>query len=137
MKRLRQWVEQRFTGHITLGCVTIYGANAMHYAVNIECKQGYWCFRLPIKCFETQWGWYVYYSPNATPWQATFAIGSGIGKGEKREAWLRRKLLGWSFPTDEPLAQPHALANALFLLGHLANNRAFLDTLLDAEREEG
>jgi len=66
-------VEERLAGHITLGPVTIYGANAMHWAVNIATRRWGWvCFRLPLPCFGRWWPLYFYCSPDATPQSATF-----------------------------------------------------------------
>jgi hypothetical protein len=64
-------------GHVTLGPVTIYGENAMHWAVDIKLSNGYLCFRLPLRCFGKWWPLYLYFSPNATPWEATWW---GFGK---------------------------------------------------------
>ena len=70
------WFENFMGGFITIGCVTIYGENAMHWAVNISTRRfGYICFRLPFRCFGQWWPLYYYCSPNGTPWAATFKIG--------------------------------------------------------------
>ena len=107
---MRQWRDRTFRGHLNIGPVTIYGANAMHWAVNIRVgKFGYLCFRLPLKCFGQRWGWYLYLSRNGTPWQAVVAYGSGVSRDDKRHARLRRLLVGWSFAAEEPLANPEAL----------------------------
>lgn len=68
--------ENFFGGHLSIGPITIYGENAMHWAVNIRCFGGYFCFRLPFRCFGHWWGWYFYHSPNATPWAANWYVGS-------------------------------------------------------------
>ena len=60
-----------FGGHVSALGVTIFGANAMHWAVNIRTRGGYLCFNLPIRCFGVWWPLYAYFSPNATPWAAT------------------------------------------------------------------
>ena len=59
--------ENFFGGYITIGPVTIYGENAMHWAVNIKTKRGYFCFSLPFRCFGVRWPQYCYLSPNGTP----------------------------------------------------------------------
>lgn len=69
------WWESFMAGHISLGPVTIFGENAMHWAVNIRTKRwGYICFRLPFRCFGRWWPMYFYISPNTTPWASTFCI---------------------------------------------------------------
>lgn len=64
--------ENFLGGHITIGPVTIYGENAMHWAVNIRCFSGYLCFRLPLRCYGKWWFLYCYHSPDATPTRATW-----------------------------------------------------------------
>lgn len=67
--------ERYFGGHVTLGPVTIYGENAMHWAVNIRTERWGWvCFRLPLRCFGRWWSLYWYCSPDATPCRATFKV---------------------------------------------------------------
>ena len=69
------WLENHMGGHVSLGPVTIYGENAMHWAVNIKTRRwGYVCFRLPFRCFGRWWPLYFYCSPDATPNAATFII---------------------------------------------------------------
>jgi hypothetical protein len=64
--------ENFLGGHLDIGPVTIYGENAMHWAVNIRFKgKGYLCFRLPLRCFGSWWPLYCYFSPDATPSSAT------------------------------------------------------------------
>ncbi len=66
--------ENFLGGHIDIFNITIYGCNAMHWAVNISTRWGYICFRLPLRCFGKWWPLYFYVSPNATPSQATFIV---------------------------------------------------------------
>lgn len=69
------WWENFMSGHLNIGPATIYGENAMHWAVNIRTKRwGYICFRLPLRCFGTWWPLYFYTSPNGTPGKATYCI---------------------------------------------------------------
>lgn len=69
-------IEKKLSGHVTIGNLTIYGANAMHWGVTYWTKRwGYICFRLPLPCFGRWWPLYFYVSPNATPWAATFKLG--------------------------------------------------------------
>lgn len=94
--------ERYFGGHINIGPVTIYGENAMHWGVNIRTKRwGYVCFRLPMRCFGMWWPLYLYASPCATPWAATFYLGGGRHNGDRALAPLRRHRLGHNFNDDE------------------------------------
>lgn len=61
------WFENFMGGHINIFNITIYGENAMHWAVNIRFKNGYLCFRLPIRCFGYWYPLYIYFSENGTP----------------------------------------------------------------------
>jgi len=91
--------ENFLGGHISVGPITIYGANAMHWAVNIYTKRwGYICFRLPFPCFGKWWSLYFYISPNATPWAATFYIGKD--RSNRALAPLRRYWFGHNFDTE-------------------------------------
>lgn len=74
------WRENFLGGHVNAGPIVIYGENAMHWAVNIETRLGYICFRLPIKCFDKWWPMYFYISPTGTPNKATFWL---YGKEKK------------------------------------------------------
>lgn len=72
-KRLPFW-ERYFGGHVNIGPVTIFGENAMHWAINTRTPWGYVCFRLPVRCFSGWWPLYFYISPDATPQSATFIV---------------------------------------------------------------
>ena len=78
-KRWFKWrivsVVRSFDGHITFWRITIYGRNAMHWAVNIRMSEGYLCFRLPFRCFGKWWPLYVYYSVDGTPNCASWIFG--------------------------------------------------------------
>ena len=78
-KTIWQRIERGLSGHVNLlgRRVTIYGANAMHWGVNIATRWGYLCFRLPLPCNGRWWPLYLYMSPNATPWGAVWGIGGG------------------------------------------------------------
>jgi hypothetical protein len=74
-RRFLPFWERYFGGHFNLGPFTIYGENAMHWAINIKTKRwGYICFRLPVRCFGCWWRLYFYCSPDATPQAATFIV---------------------------------------------------------------
>jgi len=69
------WWENFMSGHVSVGPFTVYGENAMHWAVNIRTKKwGYICFRLPLRCFGEWWPVYFYISPNGTPGKAIYCI---------------------------------------------------------------
>lgn len=94
------WVERYLGGHFCVGPFTVYGANAMHWAVNIYTRRwGYVCFRLPLRCFGRWWPLYFYVSPNATPWAATFMIG-GDCRSDRKLSAARRRELGHNFDVD-------------------------------------
>ena len=63
------------SGHISIGRITIYGENAMHWAVNIRLKRTWMCFRLPFRCFGKWMPLYLYFSTNGTPEQSSWKIG--------------------------------------------------------------
>lgn len=65
------WRENFLDGYVAIGPLVIYGENAMHWAVNIQSRWGYICFRLPLRCFDRWWPLYFYISPDATPASAT------------------------------------------------------------------
>lgn len=96
-----------WTGHLNIGPMTIYGANAMNWTVNIRTKRwGYICFTLPaIARFRRDrytnkltYHWYFYLSPNATPWACTFYRGSD--KQERIRAQIRKLNFGHGCNSD-------------------------------------
>lgn len=88
-------LEDRMRGHAKLGSVTFYGANAMHWGVTVwTTRFGYVCFRLPFPCFGRWWPLYLYASPNATPWAATFFLDR---RGVSAQAEQRRAKFGHRF----------------------------------------
>lgn len=90
-------LNRLFGGHLNIGPVTIYGRNAMHWAVNIRTRRwGYICFRLPLRSFGCWWPMYLYFSPNATPWASTLYLGD---KKQGRLARIRREEFGHGFDT--------------------------------------
>ena len=94
------WFENFMSGHINIGNMTIYGENAMHWAVNIRTtKYGYICFRLPFRCFGKFFPLYLYFSPNGTPWACTFYLGRD--KKEKIRSIARKMNFGHNFNTNK------------------------------------
>ena len=69
--------DRIFTGHVSIGPATIYGANAMHYAVNVRTGNGWICFRPTTKQAGRR-PWYLYVSPDATPSSAWWGTGPGF-----------------------------------------------------------
>ena len=103
---------KKFEGHINIGKrITIYGDNAMHYAIHIWTKRfGYVCFHPTVGT----WKWYFYLSPNATPWAATYAKGSGLRECDKNLASVRKTRFGHNFDTEKNREALNELNNAYF-----------------------
>lgn len=95
------WWENFMSGHWSIGKMTIYGENAMCWAVNIRTKKwGVICFSLPSLSRKRRgWDHYFYLSPNATPWACTFHFGGD--KQESIRAKIRKMNFGHNFSTKE------------------------------------
>lgn len=105
----RFW-QRHLGGHLSIGSLTIYGENAMHWGVNYWTKRwGYICFRLPFRCFGKWWPLYFYLSPNATPWASTFYLGRGHEPGGSRSARRRLAAFGHGFDAELHSAALHEL----------------------------
>lgn len=64
IKEYRSGNERLMAGHISIGNLTVYGRNVMHWGVNLYTKKyGYVCFRLPLPCYGRWWPLYFYCSP--------------------------------------------------------------------------
>lgn len=105
-KKMRDWLEKYLGGHVTIKWfgwnLTIYGFNAMHVAVNFHTRRWGWvCFHPPIHFLDWNWPWKFYMSPNATPSAATYAIGPGLSKQDKRKAKLRAEVLGHNYRVSD------------------------------------
>lgn len=93
-------INKHLTGHLSLGPVTIYGSNAMNWAINIKTKRwGYICAKWPTKTRSGGYEWYFYLSPNATPWACTFYMGSD--KDEAIRAQIRKLNFGHGFKASD------------------------------------
>jgi len=111
------WWENFMGGHISFCGITIFGANAMRWAVNIRTKKwGCICFTLPVYARYTPrrdgtryWQWYFYLSPNGTPWASTFYRGSD--KNEKIRAQIRHLNFGHGFNSRGLNNELYALNN--------------------------
>ena len=82
------FLEKNLSGHITvriLGLtITIFGFNAMRGAWEISGVNWGYLVIAPPFYYAGRWNkWKIYYSPNATPWAATFAIGPGLDEKTK------------------------------------------------------
>lgn len=98
-------------GHINIGPVTIFGENAMCWVVQIRTKKwGCISFTLPsISRSKRGWPYYIYFSPNSTPWASTFYRG-----GDKKEvirAQIRKMNFGHNFDTDKYRKELYTLNN--------------------------
>ena len=95
------WFENFMGGHIHFWNITIFGANAMCWAVEIRTKRfGYVCFSLPsIRRKKEKRGSYFYLSPTGTPWASTYYRGSD--KKEKIRAEIRLLNFGHNFNVND------------------------------------
>lgn len=101
LDKLDRLVEKCFGSHISIGNLTIFGRNAMHFGITFWTKKyGYICFRLPLFCYGRWHPLYLYFSPNATPWASTFMLGRKHDRQDWTLARLRRYRLGHNFDTD-------------------------------------
>lgn len=79
-----------------------------HWTFQIKTKRwGYICIRL----LNRRLGWYIYASPNGTPWACTFYIGSD--KNESMRARIRRMNFGHNFDSQDAEMQ-----KKLYALNH-------------------
>lgn len=94
------WWENFMGGHLSFRNLTIYGSNAMCWAVNIHTKKwGYVCFTLPSMLrIRRKMSFYLYLSPNGTPWACTYYLGSD--KNEYLRSKIRKLNFGHNFDTD-------------------------------------
>lgn len=98
------WWENFFSGHINITKkITIYGENAMHWAIQIHTKRyGFIIFTLPIKTFGKYFGSHIYFSPNGTPWASTYykSLWGENNVKEEITAKIRKYNFGHNFNTD-------------------------------------
>ncbi len=96
------WWENFMGGHINIGPhTTIYGDNAMCWTMQIHTKKwGFICITLPsIKRWRMNMPFYIYCSPNGTPWACTYY--SGGDKKEVIRAQIRKYNFGHNFDSDK------------------------------------
>lgn len=113
--------REPWNGHINIGKnITVFGDNAMHYAVEIWTKKfGYIVFRPTTDHGRNKW--YLYCSPVGTPWAATYAIGPGINAKDKELAPLREYMFGHNFDLDECRHQLYVINGVSEREGHETN----------------
>lgn len=93
-KRAKQLLNRLLENHITVGPLTVYGANAMHWAAELRLPLGLTlCAHPTTRTFGGRWPWYAYLSTNGTPWGALWAVGPGVDNVDKRRAEVRREVL--------------------------------------------
>lgn len=95
-------------GHWNIGKnITLYGANAMSWAVNIHTKRWGWIhFTIPLL---SKWSFCFYVSPNATPWACTYYWGKD--RDERIRAQIRKFNFGHNFNTDQHWVALRTLEN--------------------------
>lgn len=111
MKKLLNRFANKIEGHFSIGNLTVFGDNAMHFGCTYYTKKyGYLCFRLPIPCgisdkilYKDKIYWkplYFYVSRNGTPQASVFMIGK---KGREKD-WaltrIRKFYFGWNYNSD-------------------------------------
>lgn len=89
-RKIKNYFQYKFmTGHINIGNLTLFGRNAMHWGGHLYTKKyGYICFRLPFTDDGRWFPLYLYFSPNATPWAATFML----GRKAHMDDWVRSRI---------------------------------------------
>lgn len=94
------WAENFLSGHVCIGRITIYGENAMRWAVNIRTRRwGSICFNLPTVGNLKRRRMYFYLSPNGTPWASTLHFGPDYR--DKALSIVRKHLFGHGFNTEQ------------------------------------
>lgn len=90
VRKVKNYFQYKFmTGHISIGNLTLFGRNAMHWGGHLYTKKyGYICFRLPFTDDGRWFQLYLYFSPNATPWAATFML----GRKAHRDDWVKSRI---------------------------------------------
>lgn len=126
-EKIGKFLDKVIGSHINIGKrLTIFGDNAMHFGVTFWTKKyGYICFRLPIPSgivdhflYGDKLRWrplYLYFSPNATPWAATFMLGKKHSKRDWALSRVRRIRLGhnWKTSNDDLYQEMRRINNVL------------------------
>ncbi|MGE5422736.1 MAG: hypothetical protein ACM3QW_05710 [Ignavibacteriales bacterium] len=102
IKKLWMIIEDKLDGHISIGNLTVFGANAMRWGCHYWTKKwGYICFRLPLPYNGVWCPLYFYISPNATPWAATFMLGRKHNSRDWALSRIRRIKFGHNFRVND------------------------------------
>lgn len=123
-RKIGNFLQKAIGGHVSIGKLTVYGDNAMHFGVTYwTMKYGYICFRLPIFCGIVDYFlygdipyWrplYFYVSPNATPWAATFMLGKNHDVRDWALARARKARFGHNFNTEQHREELHKINQIL------------------------
>ncbi len=80
-----RWIDRVFVGHWSWWLITVYGANAMHWAINVRTRWGWLCAHPSTRTFGGRWPWYVYLSPDGTPCAAHWGYGPGFDERDPDE----------------------------------------------------
>lgn len=110
-KKIMYKIANILEGHISIGKLTIYGDNAMHFGCHFHTrKYGYLCWRLPFLCgisdklrYGEKLYWrplYFYVSRNATPWAAVFMLGRKANREDWALSRIRRNHFGWNYDSN-------------------------------------
>lgn len=133
MRRLRKWFGRTWDrlvvreGHRRIGPVTMYSFDcAMHGGWNIETPRwGRLCIAIPwLGGYET-WRWYLYLSPNCTPWASTLLWGRDFSPDERRMARVRHALWGHGYDCER--LDPQILDRSVAVVEY--RDRAYVEAL--------
>ena len=80
-----RWQDRLMPGHITVGPVTLYGANAMHWTLEVSTRWGHLCIHPTTRTFGGHWPWHIYMSRDGTPGGRSWGFGPGIRWKPKRD----------------------------------------------------
>lgn len=115
---LGSFARRHLGGHVRIGPATIYGANAMRWAVNVNVPAlGVTLCAAPPSTGD---GWYFYASPNATPWAAVLGCGPGLDHWDRARIRERLEVLSRSPHPEHEVAN---LAERWGVAGHSARTR--------------
>lgn len=99
LSKIKHYFKYQFlTNHISIGNLTIYGRNAMHWGCTLYTKKyGYICWRLPFKSCGNWHPLYLYFSPNGTPWASTFMLCRKLDLDDWVRSRIRYTCFGHNF----------------------------------------
>lgn len=114
MKSILRKIAKAISGSFSIGNLTVYGDNAMHFGCTYWTNRyGYICWRLPLPCgvsdkilYGDKICWrplYFYISRNATPLAAVFMLGKKHSPRDWKLAPIRKLYFGWNYNTDDEI----------------------------------